>query len=40
MVTVSNRPKTNPLFGLSMAPDGKAQKADKQVLRLAMSAVQ
>ena len=27
----------NPLFDLSMAPDGKAQKADKQVLRLAMS---
>jgi hypothetical protein len=37
MVTVSNRPKANPLFDLSMAPDGKVQKADKQVLRLAMS---
>ncbi|KAJ4988240.1 hypothetical protein SVAN01_06336 [Stagonosporopsis vannaccii] len=31
--TVSNRPKGNPLFGLSMAPDGEAQKADKLMQR-------
>lgn len=35
--TVSSRPKGNPLFDSSMAPDGKAQKADKQVRRLGMT---
>jgi hypothetical protein len=38
MPTVSNRPEVNPLFDLSMAPDGKAQKADKQVQRQARQA--